>query len=319
MFGRSRIPFCGTRPGERRYRNRRFRRRAAGSAFAAALLPALTVGAAPAPAQSWDFTPEQLDVARVVYQVGREVRASERAMLAAFEAGLVESEMRASPQPCEKDHDSAGAFQQRRDWVPSDRAPRSKPDWCTIERDPRLLPRWAATGFFRGSGGHPGALHYDEHGADSAGRKVKTAGQLAQATQVSAYPERYDQRESQAQALLHLVSRRPVQMHPYTPEEICGAGYSVIDWTLLRDSGYVFLLWSKDSRQNCVTTVKISGVGTPTTMNTYLQPDGGSPSDDSGRFGYYAGPVKAIAPSCIKWGGSIERDRYDSPASHCSS
>lgn len=64
-------------------------------------------------------------------------------------------------------------------------------------------------------------------------------------------------------------------------------------------------------------TLKFAAVGTSTPTAAYLEPAGGSRATDSGGFGYYAGPVRKVAPGCVRWGGATGGERYDSPAEHC--
>lgn len=104
--------------------------------------------------------------------------------------------------------------------------------------------------------------------------------------------------------------------NPYTPTEVCGAGYSVIDSAALGTAGRVYLLYS--SGTNCVVTLKTTGVGTASPMSAFLEPQGGTRTTDSGSYAYYAGPVRKSAPStCVKWGGSIGSNTYASPFEHC--
>lgn len=128
------------------------------------------------------------DVARTILEVGLAVGASERVLLAAFEAALVESNMRNLDHG---DRDSLGVFQQR----PS-------AGWGSVGQI--TDPVYAARAFFLGPrragsavGGNvePGAVARD---ATFRG----TAGELAQTVQRSAFPERYDQREQEATTLL---------------------------------------------------------------------------------------------------------------------
>lgn len=127
------------------------------------------------------------DVARTIINVGLAVGASERVLLAAFEAAIVESGMRNLDYG---DRDSLGVFQQR----PS-------AGWGTPAQI--MNPVYAARAFLLGpvragaSGGNaePGAIARD-------GRHRGTAGQLAQSVQRSAFPDRYDQVEGKARALL---------------------------------------------------------------------------------------------------------------------
>ncbi|TDV57558.1 hypothetical protein [Actinophytocola oryzae] len=113
-------------------------------------------------------------VIRVVHDVGVELGASDKVMLAAFEAGWVESHM--NNLPC-GDQDSLGVFQQR----PSQ-------GWGTTEQI--MDVEYAATKFFdEAIRNEP--LHPDD-----------TSGLLAQSVQHSCCPERYDQAEDKARAML---------------------------------------------------------------------------------------------------------------------
>lgn len=114
------------------------------------------------------------EVARTVYLVGKELPVPAKVMLAAFEAALVESGMENLDHG---DRDSVGVFQQR----PSQ-------GWGTPAQCMNV--NYAANRFFER------AVVVDRTDDDL------TAGQLAQEVQRSAYPERYDQREAEARALL---------------------------------------------------------------------------------------------------------------------
>ncbi|MGX7826819.1 M23 family metallopeptidase [Actinokineospora sp. 24-640] len=104
--------------------------------------------------------------------------------------------------------------------------------------------------------------------------------------------------------------------NPYTPEEVCGSGYSVIDSAALGTSGRVYLLYN--SGTNCVATIKSVSVGTPSAVSAFLEVQGGTRSTDSGSFAYYAGPVTKSAPGdCVKWGGSVGSASYTSAFEHC--
>lgn len=105
--------------------------------------------------------------------------------------------------------------------------------------------------------------------------------------------------------------------NPYTPTEVCGSGYSVINSQPLT-GGRVYLLYNSGNRNNCVVTMKTSNVGTKTAMSAFLEPQGSNRTTDSGSYGYYAGPVRRSAPAtCVKWGGSIGSSSYTSPFQHC--
>ncbi|MFC4591479.1 M23 family metallopeptidase [Sphaerisporangium corydalis] len=106
--------------------------------------------------------------------------------------------------------------------------------------------------------------------------------------------------------------------NPYSPEEICGSGYSVIDSAALGSAGRVYLLYNTGNANNCVATVKSASVGTATATSAYLEVQGKSRVTDSGSFAYYAGPVRAAAGNtCVKWGGKAGSSTYDSPFEHC--
>jgi len=110
--------------------------------------------------------------------------------------------------------------------------------------------------------------------------------------------------------------------NPYTPGQVCGSGYQVIDSATLTATGAtvatVYLLYNSSSGSNCTTTLKTTAVGSKTKVTAYLEVQGGSRSTDSGSFSYYAGPVRAKAAGvCVKWGGSAGGANYDSPFEHC--
>lgn len=105
--------------------------------------------------------------------------------------------------------------------------------------------------------------------------------------------------------------------NPYTPEEVCGAGYSIIDSAGLT-GGTVYLLYNSGNANNCVVTLKSTNLGTATAVSAFLEPQNGTRTTDSGSYGYYAGPVRKAAPSvCVKWGGSVGSSSYTSPFEHC--
>ncbi|MEU5531647.1 hypothetical protein [Streptomyces sp. NPDC020362] len=128
-----------------------------------------------APATLYCSVPPERDIAvtRKVYEVGQRMNVSEKVMLAGFETGWVESRM--NNLSC-GDRDSLGVFQQR----PSQ-------GWGSPEQV--MDVDYAAGKFFEV------ALQMEP------GMEGGTAGQLAQAVQRSAYPERYDQAEDIARAL----------------------------------------------------------------------------------------------------------------------
>jgi hypothetical protein len=105
--------------------------------------------------------------------------------------------------------------------------------------------------------------------------------------------------------------------NPYTAEEVCGSGYSVIDSAALT-GGRTYLLYNSGNGYNCVTTLKTTSVGTASPVSAFLEPEGSARTTDQGSFTYYAGPVKKSAPGkCVKWGGSVGSSTYTSPFEHC--
>ncbi|MGK5682855.1 protein kinase domain-containing protein [Actinoplanes sp. URMC 104] len=111
------------------------------------------------------------------------------------------------------------------------------------------------------------------------------------------------------------------EAEPADPEEVCGDGFEVLDRASLRSGGAtvgrVYLLRGEGGN-NCVVTVKTTGVGTPSPMSAYLELEGRDRADRTGTFDSHAGPVTAAAPAtCVKWGGSIDDATYDSDFEHC--
>lgn len=106
--------------------------------------------------------------------------------------------------------------------------------------------------------------------------------------------------------------------NPYTAKEVCGSGYTVIDSHALGGAGRVYLLYNSGNRRNCVVTLKSASLGKKTAVSAHLQVRGGTKAGDSGRFGYYAGPVTRVAAAkCVRWGGSAGSKSYTSPYEHC--
>ena len=102
--------------------------------------------------------------------MARDLSASPKVLLAAYEAAIVESGVHSLPYG---DRDSIGLFQQRDSWG---------------SYAQRMNPEWASRQFL------VKAIRQNE--------SWMSAGQLAQDVQVSAYPDRYDERRTQALALI---------------------------------------------------------------------------------------------------------------------
>ncbi len=112
------------------------------------------------------------------------------------------------------------------------------------------------------------------------------------------------------------TSTGPGTSNPYTPTQVCGSGYTVIDSHLLIGAT-VYLLYNGSSGDNCVTTLANSPGGA-VSMNATLAVQGGSSASNPGSFTYYAGPVTEYAPSsCVEWGGSYGSSSWTSGWSHC--
>jgi hypothetical protein len=120
------------------------------------------------------FGPPDMEVACTTYEVGEDLGVSDRVMLSAFEAAIVESGVKNLNYG---DRDSLGVFQQR----PSQ-------GWGSAAQI--LDVSYAARKYFE-------ATEQFDTG--------QPPGELAQDTQRSAFPERYAQRESQALALIAKV------------------------------------------------------------------------------------------------------------------
>src|SRR4249919_1618030 len=124
------------------------------------------------------WTAEQLANAKIIYQVGLDVGASMRDIQIALSAAIVESGLRNLDYG---DRDSIGMFQQRDAWG---------------SRSDRLDPFKSARMFFLGgNAGQRGLL-------DFADRDHMGIGEAAQAVQVSAFPDRYEEHASEAGGIL---------------------------------------------------------------------------------------------------------------------
>jgi hypothetical protein len=99
--------------------------------------------------------------------------------------------------------------------------------------------------------------------------------------------------------------------NPYTPTEVCGAGYRVISSLPAKTDGGskwggVYLLY-KSGGYNCVVTIKWSfiGVATDTFAGLYRDSEDSSQNVyDQGNYKYYA-VVRGYAPQCISYAGWV--------------
>lgn len=124
------------------------------------------------------WTSEQLNNAHIIQKVGRQLGASSRDIQIAIMAAIVESGLRNVNYG---DRDSIGMFQQRNAWG---------------SRSARLDPYQSSKMFFLGGAdGQRGLLDIHNRGSLSM-------GVAAQTVQVSGYPDRYAQHQSEAASLL---------------------------------------------------------------------------------------------------------------------
>lgn len=118
------------------------------------------------------------------HQAARDLGASEVLRLALFEAGIVEANLQ---NPEDGDLGSVGALQQRSGWGPT---------------SARMDPYLAALAFIR-----------DAQRRLLPWPSSKSAGELAQAVQRSAYPDRYDAAEDAARYIIDRTEGRTVAWH----------------------------------------------------------------------------------------------------------
>lgn len=127
------------------------------------------------------WSSEQKQNAAIIIRTGHRLGASNRDIITALMAAIVESSLRNLHGG---DRDSVGLFQQRDAWG---------------SFAERTNPAASAAMFF--TGGHAG-----QNGLfDIDGRNHMSMGRAAQTVQVSAYPDRYDQHAGEAQQLLGIA------------------------------------------------------------------------------------------------------------------
>jgi hypothetical protein len=106
--------------------------------------------------------------------------------------------------------------------------------------------------------------------------------------------------------------------NPYSPVQVCGSGYGVVDSHHITGAT-IYLLYDDDSGNNCVVTLADSPSAT-VSMNATLQAQGGTLKDDPHAYQYYAGPVTTYAPNtCVRWGGAYQSASWTSDYEHCGS
>ena len=111
--------------------------------------------------------------------------------------------------------------------------------------------------------------------------------------------------------------------NPYSAEQVCGPGYSVVQIEKLRSRGALvgqaFLLYNARAGTACATVIKSVDIGRDTTMSVYLGAQGAARKIDTGASKYYAGPVMTSAGDdlCVYWGASMAGGLYGSPPEPC--
>ena len=101
-------------------------------------------------------------------------------------------------------------------------------------------------------------------------------------------------------------------VNPYTPEAVCGVGYTRVDRDPIRKDtgellGTVHLLRNNLTGYVCTATLKSAYVGVATRTMAYVDTDYAPAVQDDGLKFYYAGPAKTYAgPNCVLWGALME-------------
>ncbi|MET8910182.1 hypothetical protein [Micromonospora sp. NPDC004551] len=105
---------------------------------------------------------------------------------------------------------------------------------------------------------------------------------------------------------------RAAVVNPYTPEALCGLGFTAVDQDPIRDAatgarlGTVHLLRNPLTGYGCTVTLKFAYVGTLTRTSVYLDPEWTTFRVDEGNRSYAAGPVHLyVGAGCAIWGGSM--------------
>ena len=107
-----------------------------------------------------------------------------------------------------------------------------------------------------------------------------------------------------------LAAPASAESNPYTPREVCGSNYRIIDRERHRDEGIhlgtTFLMWNGATQRNCVVTIKYHRVGKLNAMGAAIEKRGGRIRSDGGVYRYYAGPRRVMAPgACVRWSGYV--------------
>lgn len=140
-------------------------------------------------------------------------------------------------------------------------------------------------------------------------------------------------------ALVAAPAASAAKKNPYTAQEVCGAGYGVIDRHKLFDTGPdgvryhladMVLLYNASNGHNCAVTLKRHRIGKPDYVWISLATRDAGDGDGETDFEYFAGPAYVPARDiCIQWHGGTEQkmvyqhatfrlyDAWKSRWSHC--
>ncbi|HSX01863.1 MAG TPA: serine/threonine protein kinase [Candidatus Saccharimonadia bacterium] len=112
-----------------------------------------------------------------------------------------------------------------------------------------------------------------------------------------------------------LAGSAQASANPYTPQGVCGSGYTVQRSHVL-NGAVVYQLYN--GTYNCVVTIKTAQIGTATRTTAGLQVSGSDWAYDTGDYRYYAGPVKQYGRGkCVRYFGYHGGTSYTSPWGNC--
>jgi hypothetical protein len=120
-----------------------------------------------------------------------------------------------------------------------------------------------------------------------------------------------------ASGLMIVGAPAPAQAatNPYTPQGVCGSGYYVQRSHALTGAT-VYQLYN--GRYNCVVTMKTASIGRPTKITAGLQVKKSSWAYETGKFAYYAGPIKQYgAGKCVRFFGYHRGTSHTSRWGNC--
>ncbi|GID69134.1 serine/threonine protein kinase [Actinoplanes cyaneus] len=113
------------------------------------------------------------------------------------------------------------------------------------------------------------------------------------------------------------------EVNKYKPAKVCGDGFEVLDSQNLKSpagvvQGRVYFLYRGSDKSNCVVTLRTTGLAGKGAASAFVEPQGQPRKAQAGDVQYYAGPVTVAAPgTCVKWGGSVGDQAFESDFEHC--